>query len=141
MPKISLKFWKKWFFFDFSKWLLIMIWHHRSASKHPPDFRELFSSYIEAPNNFFEKVFDFKTACDKLFFTKRLVKALKMSFYGAHYRNRNINTRSSGESISFGGWRTWPYATFYVSFLRKNNFSWKFWKKSFWYGPAHPYRK
>ena len=52
-----------------------------------PDFRELFSSYIEAPNNFFgKKNFDFKTACDKLFFTIGLVKALKMRFYGAHYR-------------------------------------------------------
>ena len=64
----------------------MMICHHRSASKHPPDFKELFSSYIQAPNNFLEKNFDFKTACDKLFFTIGLVKALKMSFDGAHYR-------------------------------------------------------
>ena len=86
MPKIAEKFEKNNFFFDFSKWLLMMICHHRSASKHPLDFRELFSSYIEAPNSFSEKNVDFKTACDKLFFTIGLVKALKMSFYGAHYR-------------------------------------------------------
>ena len=65
----------------------MMICHHRSASKHPPDFRELFSSYIEAPNTFLKKKkFDFKTACEKRFFTIGLVRALKMSFYGAHYR-------------------------------------------------------
>ena len=40
-----------------------------------------------APNNFFEKkFFDFKTACEKRFFTIGLVRALKMSFYDAHYR-------------------------------------------------------
>ena len=64
----------------------MMICHHRSASKHPPDFRELFSSYIEAPNDFLKKFFYFKTACEKQFFTIGLVRALKMSFYGAHYR-------------------------------------------------------
>ena len=31
-------------------------------------------------------------------------------------------------------WRTWSYQTFYLSFLRKNNFSQKFWKKKFCHG-------
>ena len=67
----------------------MMICHHRSASKHPPDFRELFSSYIEAPNNFSEKkLFDFKTACDNMFFIIWFMKALKIGFYGAHYRTK-----------------------------------------------------
>ena len=42
MLKIAWKMWKKWIFFDFSKWLLIIIYHRSSAPKCPPDFRELF---------------------------------------------------------------------------------------------------
>ena len=34
----------------------------------------------------FCKKIDFKTAYDKLFFTKEFMKALKIGFYGAHYR-------------------------------------------------------
>ena len=57
MLKIAWKFWKKWIFFDFSKWLLIIIYHRSSAPKCPPDFRELFSSHIDTPINFDEKNF------------------------------------------------------------------------------------
>ena len=136
MPKIASKFWKKWFFFDFSKWLLMMICHHRSASKHPPDFKELFSSYIQAPNNFFEKKFWLQNCLWQAVFHYRACESLENELLWCSLQNRKVDTRSSGESVSFGGWRTWPYATFYLSFLRKNNFSWKFWKKSFWCGPA-----
>ena len=61
----------------------MMICHHRSASKQASDFREFFSSYIEVPNSLFQKKFDLKTTCEKLFFTIRLVKDLKMTI---HYR-------------------------------------------------------
>ena len=139
MLKIAWKMWKKWIFFDFSKWLLIIIYHRSSAPKCPPDFRELFSSYIEAPNNFFEKNFWLQNCLWEAVFRYRACESLENELLWCSLQNRNVNTRSSGESVSFGGWKTWPYATFYLSFLRKNNFSSKFSKKSFWYGP--PLRK
>ena len=57
MLKIAWKIWKKWIFFDFSKWLLIIIYHRSSASKWSPGFRELFSTHIDTPNKFGEKNF------------------------------------------------------------------------------------
>ena len=136
MPKTAPNFWKKWIFFDFSKWPLMMICHHRSASKHPPDFRELFSSYIEAPNKFFEKNFLTSNCLWEAVFHYRACESLENELLWCSLQNRNVHNRSSGESVSFGGWKTWPSATFYLSFLRKNKFSSKFSKKSFWYRPS-----
>ena len=57
MLKIAWKFLKKWIFFDFSKWILIIIYHSSSDSKCPSDLRELFSSHIDTPGNFRLKKF------------------------------------------------------------------------------------
>ena len=136
MPKTASKFWKKWIFFDFSKWPLMMICHHRSASKHPPDFRELFSTYIEAPNNFFEKKFWLQNCLWEAVFHYSACESLENELLWCSLQNRNVNTRSSGESVSFGGCKTWPYATFYLSVLRKIISRQNFQKKVF--GMAHP---
>ena len=45
-----------------------------------------FRAILKLLTIFLKKNFDFKTACEKQFFTIGLVRALKMSFYGAHYR-------------------------------------------------------
>ena len=122
------------FFCVSSKSFLIVVQRVWSDPGGSPDFRELFSSYIEAPNIFFEKNFWLQNCLWQAVFHYRTCESLENELLWCLLQNRNVNTRSSGGSVSFGGWRTWPYATFYLRFLRKNNFSWKFWKKSFWYG-------
>ena len=136
MQKIASKFWKKRFFFDFSKWLLMMICHHRSASKHPPDFKELFSSHIQAPNIFLKKHFWLQNCLWQAVFHYKACESLENELLWCSLQNRNVNTRSAGESVSFGGCKTWPHATFYLSVLRKNNLSQNFPKKVF--GMGHP---
>ena len=125
------------FFWVSSKSFLIVVQRVWSDPGGFPDFRELFSSYIEAPNIFFLKN-NFLTS--KLMwqavFHYRTCESVENELLWCSLQNRNVNTRSSGESVSFGGWRTWRYATFYLSLLWKNNFSSKFWKKVF--GMAHP---
>ena len=86
MLKITWKFWKKWIFFDFSKWLLIIIYHRSSVPKCPPDFRESFSSHIDTPINFGEKTFDFKMIYLKLVFAEALQNSSKIAIYDWFFR-------------------------------------------------------
>ena len=117
MPKTASKFWKKRIFFDFSKWPLMMICHHRSVSKHPPDFRELFSSYIELPNSFFWKnIFWLQNCLWEAIFHYRACESLENELLWCSLQNRNVNTRSFGESVNFGGWKIWK-GFLYVSMI------------------------
>ena len=137
MPKIAWKCCEKMlFFFDISKWLLKMICLYRCVSKHPPDFRELFSRYIEAPNHFSWKKFWLQNCLWQAVFYYIACEGLANWHLWCSLQNRNANIVSSSKSVSFRGWRTWLCATFYLSFLWKNNFSSKFWKKGL--SMAHP---
>ena len=52
----------------------------------PRTSNSCFRAILKLLTMLLKKKFDFKSACDKLFFTITLMKALKIGFYGAHYR-------------------------------------------------------
>ena len=80
---------------------------------------------------FLKKIFWLQNCLWQAVFHYKACESLENELLWCSLQNRNVNTRSSGESVSFGGWKTWPSATFYLSFLRKNKFSSKFSKKKF----------
>ena len=122
---------KKMNFFDFSKWLLIIIYHRNSVSNWSPDFKELFSTHIDTPNKFGEKNFWLQNDIFEAVFCLRASIYLENCILWWVFQNPSSNTRCSSASMCLETWRTWSYLTFYLSFLRKNNFSQKFWKKIF----------
>ena len=76
------------FFFHFSKWLIIIIYHRNNVPKCPPDFRESFSSHIATPINFGQKIFLTSKwpIWSWLSLFKALQNSLKMAIYDGFSR-------------------------------------------------------
>ena len=106
MLKITWKFWKKWFFFDFSKWLLIIVYHRSSVPKCPPNFRESFSSHIDTP---MKKCFWLQNDPSEAVFRFRASTWLENGHLWWVFQDPSSNTRCSSASMRFGRWRTWSY--------------------------------